>query len=358
MPIPFISHLTDVTPAWLTEALTTSGALTRGQVTTMAVEAGAGNWSANGRLRLTYSADAEGERPAQLFLKLVNADLEDEFFGDSEVTYYTRDYVGVEAAPLLRCYAAAFSAEQRRYYLLLQDVTATHVPAAEKAPTLGYGLALAEALAALHAPWWGAARLAVAGAPPHTAEHFRRFAAIAEPGLAHILAHFTGDLPPDGPAHLRAFFAGHPRAMITRARDPRGQTLIHGDAGHHNILAPRAGERPLYLIDRQPFDWSLTTWLGVYDLAYALVLDWEVPARRQFEQPILQRYHAALLARGVTDYAWEQLYADYRLCAAMGLYIAVEYCRGEGGARLVDVWLPMLQRALAACADLECPAQW
>ncbi len=80
---------------------------------------------------------------------------------------------------------------------------------------------------------------------------------------------------------------------------------MHGDVGQNNILVPHEGVRPLYLIDRQPFDWSLTTWLGVYDLAYAMVLDWEVAARRQWEIPILRHYHASLCQRAITTYSWE-----------------------------------------------------
>ena len=55
----------------------------------------------------------------------------------------------------------------RRYHLLLDDLSASHTTATEKEPTIGYGLALAEALAILHAHWWGAARLAQANAPIH-----------------------------------------------------------------------------------------------------------------------------------------------------------------------------------------------
>ena len=50
------------------------------------------------------------------------------------------------------------------------------------------------------------------------------------------------------------------------------------------------GDRPIYLIDRQPFNWSLTTWLGVYDLAYAIVLDWPSELRERFEILTLERY--------------------------------------------------------------------
>lgn len=353
-----IARLEQVTPEWLTHALTQSGALTHGSVAAFDVDTSHGNWSSNAHLALHYTADAQGALPQRLFLKMVNTDLEAEFFGASEVTYYTRDYVGVADAPLIRCYDAAYSEEQRRYHLLLDDVTETHIEAAQKKPTLDYGLALAEGLATLHAHWWGAERLAQAEAPTHSAAHIRRFVAIAEPGVGHILNQFSSELQPHWPEMMQTLYAHHPQRMIERAQNPNGFTLIHGDVGHNNILVPREGQRPLYIIDRQPFDWSLTTWLGVYDLAYAMVLDWEVETRRHMEMPVLQHYHAALLQRGVEHYAWEQLWEDYRLCVAMGVYIATEYCRGGVNDRWIPVWLPMLQRALTACDDLKCAELW
>lgn len=349
-----ITHLDQVTPEWLTAVLRRGGALTRGAVVAFAVDAGRGNWSTSGSLQLTYSADATGERPSRLFLKLVDADTGDgEFFGSSEVDYYLRDYIDVADAPLLRCYDGQYSPSLRRYHLLLEDVSPTHVIACDQPPTLDYGLALAEAFATLHARWWGADRLAAAGAPIHDAAHIRRFVAIAEPGAGHIIRELSSDLAPHWPAAIRAIFAHHPEAMIARGRDLNGFTLMHGDAGCYNIMIPRDGDRPLYLIDRQPFDWSLTTWLGAYDLAYAIALDWEVDARRRWEVPILRHYHEALLRRGVTGYNWDQLWDDYRLCVAMGVYIAVEYCRGGVNHDTQWVWLPMLQRALTACDDLD-----
>jgi thiamine kinase-like enzyme len=146
--------------------------------------------------------------------------------------------------------------------------------------------------------------------------------------------------------------------MIARAQEANGFTIIHGDVGYGNILVPRTGDRPLYIIDRQPFDWSLTTWLGVYDLAYAIVLDWDVETRRQLEMDVLRHYHEWLIKRGVRGYSWDQLFDDYRLSAAMGVYIAVEYCRGGINERWLPAWMPMLKRALTACDDLHCADLW
>lgn len=353
-----ITSLDQVTNEWLTSALTGGDALIRGSVATIDGEPGRGNWSTSARLTIHYTDDAQGELPRRLFLKMVDADLDDEFFGPSEVAYYTRDYVGVDGAPLIRCYDARFSEAEQRYHLLLDDVSETHVQAAEKVPTLSYGRALAEGLATMHAHWWGAERLAEADAPIHSTEHIRRFVEIAEPGAERIIEALSVELEPHWPALIRDLFANHPDAMIRRAEDDNGFTLIHGDVGAGNVLVPRDGDRPIYIIDRQPFDWSLTTWLGVYDLAYAIVLDWEIETRRRLEIPVLRQYHAHLVQNGVRNYSWQQLLDDYRLCVAMGVYIATEYCRGSINEAWRPVWTRMLRRALTACDDLACRELW
>jgi len=353
-----ITSLDQVTAAWLTAALWRSGALTRGSVTGFEQEAGQRVLSTNARLRVRYSDDALGDRPARLFLKMVNADQEVEFFGPSEVNYYARDYVGVADAPLVRCHHAVYSAEKQRYHLLLDDVSETHVERARKPPTLEHGLALAEGLAAMHAHWWGTERLAAAGEPLPGARQVEAFVSVARPGLPHIVGCCAGELEGHWPGAMDELFERHPAAMVDRAGDGNGFTLIHGDVNHNNVLVPRAGDRPLYLIDRQPFDWSLTAWLGAYDLAYAIALEWEVDLRRRLELPILRRYHDHLIRHGVCGYAWERLLLDYRLSVALCVYVAVEWCRGGVNEEYRSVWLPMLRKALTACDDLDCRALW
>ena len=207
-----ITHFDQVTLAWLTEVLSNSGAQSEGMVESFEVVQDRGNWSTSGRLKVRYSQDSQGMLPRNLFLKMVNTDLDDEFFGPSEVYYYTRDYVDVEHAPLIHCYDGAYSEPQQRYHLLLDDLIETHVRAADRAPTLAYGLALAEGLAVLHARWWGGERLAQAGASVHTPEQIRHFVEIAEPGAGHILEQFSDWLEPHWPDMLRASYAKHPPA--------------------------------------------------------------------------------------------------------------------------------------------------
>ena len=73
-----ITSLEQVTHDWLTTALRNSGALTNGSVVGFSVQDGRGAWSSNARLALRYSADAQGDCPVHLFLKLVDMDTGDD----------------------------------------------------------------------------------------------------------------------------------------------------------------------------------------------------------------------------------------------------------------------------------------
>lgn len=351
-----ITSLEQVTTEWLTAVLTRSDALTGGKVAAAEARSGAGNWSSSARLALTYSADASGDRPANLFLKLVDTDTGDgEYFLPSEVTYYTRDYVDLPDAPLVRCYDAAYDASTNRYHLLLDDLSATHEAAYDLQPNHGHGMALAEALAILHAHWWGEARLNRIGAPFHDRSYIQRFVDIARPGIPHVRATFGERLLPHWPDLMSLIFDRLPEQLAARAQHRAHLTLIHGDPNPGNMLAPRTGDRPLYLIDQQPFDWSLTTWFGAYDLAYVMALYWQPDLRRELEMPVLRHYHQTLCARGVRDYSWERLYDDYRLSVALTVPVAVEYMRGGGDGDWNEFRYGLVQRTLIACDDLDCP---
>ena len=353
-PGEVITSVEQVTVGWLTAVLTRSHALTSGTVTEFTVLSGEGNWSSNARLSLTYSIDAVGPRPTQLLLKMVNTDTGDgEYFLPDEVTYYTRDYVDVPDAPLVGCYDAAYDAHQQRYHLLLDDLTDTHEPAYDLTPTLAHGLAVADGLAILHAHWWGTNRLESIDAPFHDTAHIQRFFHISAPGILHVKTIFADQLEPHWPEQIDHIFARLPEALAARTQHRQHLTKIHGDPNPGNLLLPKVGTRPLFFIDQQPFDWSFTTWLGVYDLAYLMGLYWPVEQRRGLETAVLQRYLTTLHARGVTGYSWEQLWDDYRLSIALTVVVAVEYMRDGGDPDWNGFRAGLVQRTLTASDDLE-----
>ena len=228
-------------------------------------------------------------------------------FGRSEVDYYTRDYVSLIEAPLVRCWNAEYE-EGIGYHLLLDDLSATYRNRRGVPPTLEYGLAAAEALGRLHRHCWRSKPA------PEQAVLDRYFEEIS-PGVA-AMERATG-------LTLRARFQNHERAMRKRWTQSHGMTLLHGDLNSMNILTPKSGDQPVYFLDRQPFDWSLQYGAAANDLAYMLVLWWPNEARRLYGEAILRRWHESL---GIEDYSWDEALADWSLSVEQCLHVPLEWC--------------------------------
>jgi Phosphotransferase enzyme family len=357
MSAPVITGVGQVDADWLTGALGRSGALVTGRVRDVGVDAESSVWSQIVRLRPRYEDDATGDLPAALLLKICAG--EHAVFGPSEVLYYTRDYVTLADAPIPRCHDAQFSDTPRAYHILMDDLSATHTNTWQMAPTLERGLSAADALAGLHAHRWGPERLRWIGAAVPGRDEIARYVDHVRQGLEPLLVLLGDGLDPTWRDALHDVFAHHCALMCTRVRDTTGFTLVHGDVNPGNILAPRTGNGRVYLVDRQPFDWSLTTWLGVSDLAYMMVHWWDGELRRRWELSILRRYHEELGRRGVTGYAWDRLLHDYRLCAVQSVYVAVEWLVLETDrTRMRWVWEPQLHKAMTALFDLRCAELW
>lgn len=297
---------------------------------------------------------ASGEKPRSLLLKICADPAES--FGPSEYHYYTRDYRGYAAAPLVRCYHAAYQPKPRAYHLLLADVCATHGNGFQVAPSLELARATAAALARLHGRYWGAAGLVELGLGLATAEDLHAYFSHIEPGLEPLLEDQGEALAPARRELLRRIFGEHPRLLYARLRDERGLTLVHGDLNPGNVLWPRHGTAPVYLIDRQPFDWSLQRWLGASDLARLMIIPWAPELRREWQLPALRRYQE-VLGRAGLELPWSLLVDDYRLAALESVQIAVEWCEDPvTRVEKRELWRWMLERALQAVDDLDCAA--
>ncbi|MFZ0548942.1 MAG: phosphotransferase [Candidatus Promineifilaceae bacterium] len=345
-----ITDIEQLTPDWMTQALQRHGL--SGEITAVETEHLHGTWSKMYRIRPSYSV-SNPDLPESFLLKICSG--EHAVFGPSEVYYYTMDYANLPDAPIPRCYDGVYQSEPRGYHLLVEDLSATHKDTWEMPPTLERGKAVAEALARLHAHYWGPDRIESIGEKIPGALEIGRYVGHNKQGL-HPLFDTMGDaLPPDWRQVLEDVFAYHPAAMLARTRRPAGFTIVHGDVNSGNILAPiDGGDGRIYLIDRQPFDWSLTCWLGAADLAYMMVEWWDTEMRREHEMTVLRHYQSCLEALGA-EYPWGLLVNDYRLSAVKSLQGAVEWCVLEEDRNDKRwVWEPKLHKAMAAYFDLDC----
>lgn len=93
------------------------------------------------------------------------------------------------------------------------------------------------------------------------------------------------------------FFAAPPH--FARMATRQNLSVVHGDAHVWNVFLPNDDSEH----DARLFDWD--GWrigLPATDLAYMMATHWYPERRRRFERPLLDHYHATLLASGVKGY--------------------------------------------------------
>lgn len=282
----------EVTPSWISHVL-------KQNVQQLKITSGTGNWSR----QLAIEAQTNDGTAHALRLKICLG----QTFGRSELDYYMRDYADMVDAPLVRCLDAQYDPAVG-YHLLLEDLAATHHDRREVAPSLAYGIAVAEALGRMHRHHWGSLPV------PGDAALNRYFDEI-RPGLAPM-EQATGH-------SLRRRFELHEGAFRLRWAQPQGMSLLHGDLNPTNILTPKGSEAPVHFLDRQPFDWSLTYGVAVSDLAYFMIPWWPQQTRQACELVVLRHWHDAL---GRPEYSWNEALADWSLSVEQCLNVPMEWC--------------------------------
>ncbi|MBB3175837.1 aminoglycoside phosphotransferase [Variovorax sp. Sphag1AA] len=340
-----------ITPADLTDALRTSGAIDRGRVIDVAVEISfATVLSHIFRLRLNY-ADAGADAPATLILKAGLADRPDGpwFGGQHEVAFYRDLAPAMPAGITPRCFDAQWDGETGTWYLLLEDLTETHLVATRwpVPPTFAQCEAIIRARARCQAAWWDDTRLGV------TVGTWRDWSADDEvlSNMAAQFAGFAGDMGDRLSDERRAlherFLEAAPR-LAARYRTRRNMTVIQGDAHVWNCFLPRANSTNTARL----FDWD--AWrvdMGSHDLAYMMAMHWYPELRQRFESRLLDAFHRELTAQGVQGYDRQALSDDYRLSVLWQL--ATPIWQHAIGIPPV-IWWNNFERIHQAADDLGC----
>lgn len=362
MPGDVICSASEITPEWLTETLRSCRVLTRGDVVGIALEEPETTFASDlYRLAVTYSAGASRGAPRRLFLKISTPSLQPGPLPREqwrrEYDFYTGIAPAMDAQITIPAFSAAYDEETGASHLLLLDVSDTHRPclAPEEAPAEGGPLAAelaVDALAALHAAWWGygpemAVRLGIDVGPLPGPEDILNNVKNAR----HATAAFIGAAEDGLPLAWREVYGrvldAMPSLYTRHARRPAGRasnlTLVHGDAHLGNFLFPRDAAGSAYLLDWQ--FWHPT--IGGTDLAFLIATRWPPETRRRLEKPLLQRYHRGLVSRDVTGYSFDACWDDYRLSVILvSLFIPIWQCSLWG-------WSPNLDNAAASIAAYE-----
>jgi hypothetical protein len=344
----FISTCEEVTPDWLTAVLQADGRLPEGRVVDVSiVKTRCLTYSEVARLRARFSAETPVSTPAGFFLKLSKPG-SDMDTGQSEVEFYQKVAPATPDGPLIHCFASGYDAERERSYILMEDCSDTHSqPESPSPPSFEQSMLAVESLAKCHAQWWDHPDLGRGIGNVFDSQWLNRFIADLDRSVSNFVENLGNRLSDDQKVVYRRLLMSSEK-IWGRLTVPEGLTVTQGDMHWWNCLYPQDPSRDTVRI----FDWQL--WhldLGARDLAFLVALGGYADRRPEIEMPLIRAYYECLIATGVLDYSWDQLWTDYRLSAIRNLNIPVIF-RTQG--KHEETWTKALDRAFESYYSLEC----
>ena len=291
-------------------------------------------------LTATYTPDAPPDLPRHIVVK--SPFVQPEVHNESQ--FYREVVPMLASPPVAPCLAIV---EDDSEIIVLEDLRATHDhPPWPIPPSRQQSEVAIDVLARVHAASWEASSLGNTIGQPHTVQSLTSMVQGIVTNLSPFMDAFGDALTAEARQVYERVFSSSLKPWL-RLTDSGALTIIHGDAHTWNFLFPRSGSGPAYLIDWQL--WHVD--IGARDLAFFMALHWYPGRRRELEVPLLRRYHEALLAHGIADYTFDDLWLDYRRCVIRNLTIPIIFW---SNGKKPEAWWHRLECALAAYRDLEC----
>ncbi len=229
-------------------------------------------------------------------------------FYEKEVSFYT----GLAPTTLTRtpiCYAAAYSAHNESFVLLLEDVsggtTADQVIGASQSQVE----AVVDGLAKLHASWWNSPLLE---ATPWLAKSSDPIYSVGIPQALDAYLPITSQnfAIPSWYDRYRSTLV----ATIDRMANAMPLTLCHGDLRLDNLFFD-VGTDPLVVIDWQ----IVVRAAGVFDIGYFMSQSVPIELRRTLDRDVMTQYRDRLIGLGVDAPSFDELWDGYRQSIAFCL---------------------------------------
>jgi len=358
-----IANLDQITPDWLTAAL---GETFAGRTITSIEQAV--NPAFNSRiahLTVRFAGDLPDLLSTRLLVKLNGED-----DGRTEVGFY-QAMIALPSAKRARlpmivtCYGAEYDPTSQHSYLTLADLSDSYeAPISRDQLLAGHGVPTADrldhivdVLAAFQAFWWESPQLGRGMAEvrwwyrdethyqAHVARRqaeWRQFSAAIDWFPADLRTLYEQTL-----VQLPGLWTGYFKDRVLTRRQ---MTLSNGDCYLSQFLCPRSGaDAPTYLVDFQDVSANFST----YDLVYMFATFWTPEQRhdQDRERQLLERYYQQLQQHGVQNYAWAELWTDYRVMLALMIFDPI-WNQIDGSRQ--TYWWPKLQCLIGAFQDLGC----
>lgn len=340
MNAPLVADVADLTPEWLTAAL---------GLRVDAVEpAPVGTGQIGTCHRLTLTGDPA--LPGSVLAKLPATDAGSRALlanpYRTELRFY-RELLPTLAVRAPRMHYADGVADNGDFVLLLEDLA----PAVQGDQIAGCSVAQVEDavvnLAGLHGPrWCDPTLMDVEGLAINGPEDAALMAELYGPAVDLFLDNLDGLLSAEDAATVREVPAVIERWALARAER---FAPVHGDYRLDNLLFPPDGGPGVVAVDWQ----TLSLALPARDLAYAVATSLDPELRRTAEKDLVASYHRALVGHGVTSYALEECWDDYRFAQLQVPLVAVfGQAYGTRTDRGDEMFAAMTARSCVAIRDL------
>ena len=322
-PLSIPNTLNDITPQWLTEALSSTGTFPNVVVTSLCLESIAELTCAGqlARLHLSFN-QSQSTLPRTLVAKLHAPDeplraKTRPFTPDKcEILFYQQ----LARETNLRtphCYYSAMNVTHGKYVRILEDLAPAKVGDQIKGSTAEETALALRAIAGFHARWWQSKKLEGFDwlvSSPTDSDSIARWVLDQYQKAFPIFVSKVGVLLTDA---AKAFGEQLPEKLTDKSqfrKPPR--TLVHGDFRLENVFfGASLGKSGFAVIDWQ----DISRGEGVWDVAWFIGGCLQVTPERQVEeQQLLKIYYETLKANGVNGYTFKACWEDYRL--AMSRY--------------------------------------
>jgi len=335
--------LDDFTPEWLTQALGEEISV----VEIEPVGQGVGILGLLGRLHVTSG----GGGPRTMIAKIASPNPETVRiavhygFYLNEVQFYRE----CSTTPGLRVPAAYYSDindDGTAFVLLLEDLAVARIEDQVSGCPREDAAHVMDAVAALHSFWWNSPKLDdLTWLRPLNNDAYKssgqQYAAVW-PGFVERYR----DRVPAHSLDVASRFPDFVADLFDWMIDTQPTTIAHTDLRLDNLFFAHPDGSAVTIID-----WQLSVrGMGALDVSYFIAESLATDDRRACERELLERYHAGLVAGGVTDYSFDQLYDDYRMSLLAQLSIPVVGSSmdpgNERGVRLFDATVVRLLTAI------------
>jgi hypothetical protein len=273
------------------------------------------------------------------------------YFYPREVAFYTKL---ARHSPIRtpRLFHAELDMADHGFVLLLEDLTGATLGDQIEGLTPAQAEAAIQAIARLHAAWWGQ----VDGDGMDALFDFTNpdYCAAVQAGYQGFLAPALANFSACYGSYTKRVAEGLApvAAAVVKQLSSRHRTFLHGDYRADNLLfGPALGEDGIAAVD-----WQISGRGGaLYDVAYLICNSLPTAYRRRAEKELLKRYHDTLLKTGVEGFSFGECWEAYRFAVLCGLFVAIYTTGGMdlGNERGRKAMTALASRVDAAVNELQ-----